>query len=181
MREDNVLLKAQFDPKVKLYWYFHGLWVHFILVFTGIGFFTFPFWMFIGPIIVSKRYDALSAELTERSVHLRSGVLTKVEKTVPLDKIQDLSLRTGPILNVFGLASVQVETAGQAAAGSDMALPGLSNAQEFRDAVLERRDQLSDRGAGHVSAAPAVADTQVVELLTEIRDSLKRLEGRLEG
>ena len=178
MRDETILVEAEFDPKVKLYWYVHGLWVHFLLVFTGVGLFTLPFWMFIGPIIVTTRYNALSAELTERSVHLRTGVLSRVEKTVPLDKIQDLSLRTGPILTLFGLASVQVETAGQAATGADMALPGLSNAQEFRDAVLARRDHLSDRNS-MPAAAPAVADTRVVELLEEIRDSLQRLEGRL--
>lgn len=171
----KILLEAKFDPKVKLYWYFHGLWVHFLLVFTGIGFFTFPAWMVLGLFVVSKRYDALSAELSERSVHLRSGVLTRVEKTVPLDKIQDLSLRTGPILSVFGLASVQVETAGTSAPGADMTLPGLVNAEEFRDAVLSRRDELTQVG-GDSGASESLA-----ELLTEIRDTLLRLEARLPG
>lgn len=172
---DTVLLKAKFDPKVKLYWYFQGLWMHFILIFTGIGFFTFPLWAVFGLLVVSKRYDAMSAEMTERSVHLRMGVLTKVEKTVPLDKIQDLSLRTGPILNMFGLASLQVETAGSAAPGADMVLPGLSNAKEFRDGVLERRDMLTENPKGQISA-PAETLTPVME---EIRDTLQRIEALL--
>ncbi len=172
---DTILLQAHFDPKVKLYWYVNGLWVHFLLVFTGVGLITFPIWMVLGPIVVSKRYSALSAELGERSVHLRSGVLTRVEKTVPLDKIQDLSLRTGPILTMFGLASVLVETAGSSSPGADMSLPGLSNAQEFRDAVLKRRDDLT----GHKPAVSGPADADVAVVLGEIRDSLHRIEGLL--
>lgn len=166
MRAETILVHAEFDPKARLYWCAHGLRVHFLLVFTGVGLFTLPVSMFIGPIIVSTRHNALSAELTERSAHLRTGVLSKVEKTVPPDKIQDLSLRTGPILTNFGLASVQVETPGQAATGADMDLPGLSNAQEFRDAVPARRDHLSGRNIMPTTAS-AVADTQVVELLKD--------------
>ncbi len=169
---DTVRLKAVFDPKVKIYWYFQGLIAHFMLCFTGLGFFTLPLWAVFGIFVVSKRYDTLSAELTDRAIHMKSGYIFRVEKTIPLEKIQDLSLRTGPLLTAFGLASVQVETAGGSAQqGSDMGLPGLSNATEFRNAVLELRDRQS--------GAPAIADRSSdssVELLREIRDSLARIE-----
>ncbi len=89
------------------------------------------------------------------------------------------------MLDAFGLASIQIETAGGSAQqGADMALPGLANAAEFRDAVLSRRDALS--GGSAVAAAPASApdtasaNTATVELLTEIRDSLRRLEARMD-
>lgn len=169
---DVVRLKAVFDPKVKVYWYFQGLIAHFMLLFTGVGFFTLPLWMIFGLIAVSKRYDTLSAELTDRAVHMKSGWLFRVEKTIPLEKIQDLSLRTGPLLTAFGLASVQIETAGGSAQqGSDMGLPGLSNAEEFRNAVLELRDRQM--------TGPAIVDRATdpsLELLREIRDSLARIE-----
>jgi putative membrane protein len=65
---------------------------------------------------------------------------------------------------------VQVETAGGNGAGADMVHSGLRNAKEFRDAVLTQRDALS-------GPAPANDESDAqVELLTEIRDSLARLE-----
>lgn len=174
---DAVRMKAVFDPRVKIYWYFQGLFAHFMLIFTGLGFLTFPAWAVFGLVIVHKRFEALSAELTDRAVHMKSGVLFKVEKTIPLEKIQDLSLRTGPLLNAFGLASVQIETAGASAQGmSDMALPGLSNATEFRNAVLEARDRQS--------GGPALVDRgadENLQVLREIRDSLRRIEAALGG
>jgi membrane protein YdbS with pleckstrin-like domain len=179
--KETVLEKAVFDPKVKIYWYFHGLIVHFSLILAGVGLVTFPIWLVLGMFFVTKRFDALHAQLTDRSIHLKAGYIFRVEKTIPLEKIQDLSLRSGPLLNAFGLASVQVETAGSSAQqGADMVLPGLSNAEAFRNAVLEQRDIRS--GAVPAAAPAAVPATLAAaadsshELLTEIRDSLHRIE-----
>lgn len=176
----QVLATAQFDPKVKVYWYVQGLVAHAALVFAVIGVFTLPIWIVTGWFISGKRYEAITAELTPKAIHLKQGIWFRVEKTIPLEKIQDLSLSTGPLLDAFGLASLQIETAGGAApnGGSDMMLPGLSNATEFRNAVLAQRDRVADREPAQI-AAPSEADATVV-LLTDIRDTLKRLEARLD-
>jgi membrane protein YdbS with pleckstrin-like domain len=169
---EPVIATAVFDPKVKVYWYFQGLFAHFMLIFAVVGLFTLPVWAIFGLVIVGKRYDALSAQLTDRSVHLRSGVFFKVEMTIPLEKIQDLSLRTGPLLNTFGLASLQIDTAGgNAQHSADMMLPGLSNAEAFRNAVLAQRDRRT--GVPDVDATGGDSTRAVLE---EIRDSLLRLE-----
>jgi len=174
--DERVLIEAKFDPKVKVYWYLQGMLVHASLVLAIVGIFTLPLWIVFGMLVVSRRYDAMEAHLSERSIHLQMGVLNRVEKTIPLEKIQDLSLRTGPLLNAFGLASVQVETAGGSAQqGADMALPGLANAQEFRDAVLSQRDKRAD---GPPRGGADTTDSAVA-LLTEIRDSLARIEAGL--
>ena len=178
--EEQVLMKADFDPKVKIYWYFQGLLIHFALIFTGLGVLTFPVWFLFGFLSVAKRYEHLSAQLTDRSIHLKSGYIFRVEKTIPLEKIQDLSLRTGPLLSAFGLASVHVETAGGSAQqGADMSLPGLANAEAFRNAVLEQRDKRS----GHSTAAPVPTPStdETVAVLTDIRDSLSRIEELLKA
>lgn len=169
---EPVLATAVFDPKVKVYWYFQGLFAHFMLIFAVVGLVTLPLWAIFGLAIVGKRYEALSAQLTDRAVHLRSGVFFRVEMTVPLEKIQDLSLRTGPLLSAFGLASLQIDTAGgNAQHSADMMLPGLSNAEAFRNAVLAQRDRRTDRPG---PAAEGADPTRLV--LEEIRDSLLRLE-----
>jgi membrane protein YdbS with pleckstrin-like domain len=170
------LIEAQLNPQVKLYWYVQGLLGHLGLVFAGIGLLTFPLWVVLGWWAVGRRYDAWSATLTDQAVNLRSGVWFRVEKTVPLDKIQDLSLRTGPLLNAFGLGSVQLETAGSSSPQgmADLQLVGLSNAQAFRDAVLAQRDRLAHGAA----ATQARVEDPTVALLTEIRDLLAQMAAR---
>ena len=174
---DEVLLKAQFDPKVKVYWYSQGILVHAILVMAIIGVFTLPLWIVFGWLVVSRQYENIHATLHAKNVQLKQGVFYRSEKTIPLEKIVDLSLHTGPLLNAFGLASVQVETAGASAqGGADMVLAGLSNATEFRDAVLAQREAMR---SGVESTPAAASGPSTVEVLVEIRDSLARIEERL--
>jgi membrane protein YdbS with pleckstrin-like domain len=107
-----------------------------------------PLWLLgVGQALCAKRYEHLMASLPPRALHISSGFLFEVEKHIPLDEIQDLSLREGPILRRLGLAALTIETAGHAQQGMlHASLAGLVDAVAFRDAVLEQRDKL-DRGA----------------------------------
>jgi hypothetical protein len=63
---------------------------------------------------------------------------------------------------------------------------GVVGARDFRDAVLKQRELLMEQGRGAPGGAAAaslpaggfVEGGEAVMLLREIRDSLKRLEGR---
>ncbi len=185
MRRDEVLLEARFDEKLKVYWLFQTAWV---LAITFVGIPLLPFWFLgLGQALCAKRYDHLKASLTTRSLHISSGFLFKVEKHIPLDKIQDLSLREGPILRKLGLAALTIETAGNSQQGMpDASLVGLVDAVAFRDAVLGQRDILADGVASSLEAAAVAAaaaepvSAQQLELLEEIRDSLRSIEAILE-
>jgi len=174
MENEKILQEVKFDPKVKLYWYLQGVWVHLMLVFALIGCVTLPIWIVVGWFVAAKRYEHLEASLTETSIHLKQGYITKVEKTIPLEKIQDVGMRTGPLLNMFGIASIQIETAGSSAPGSDMVLAGVVDPANFRNAVLTQRGKVS--GVGPVAAS---GGSDSLDVLTDIRDSLKRIEGLL--
>ncbi len=189
MSHDEVLLEARFDEKLKLYWFVNGLW---IMVISFIGWPLIPFWVLgLGQFLSAKRYENLKAHLTPRTLYIRQGYLVKVEKHVPLDRIQDLSLREGPILRMLGLAALTVETAGQSQQGvPDANLAGLVEAPAFRDAVLAQRERLvhgeeagaAAGGAAATAAAdrglgPSAGATEA--LLADIRDTLRRIEERL--
>ena len=70
VEEDEVLLTATFDPKVRVYWYVQGLIAHFFLIMGFVGIFTFPLWMLLGPFVVQRRYANLSCVLTDDALHL---------------------------------------------------------------------------------------------------------------
>lgn len=169
---DEILLKADFDPKVKIYWYCQGLFLQFGLIIAVVGLVTFPLWLLFGWFVVSRQFANIEAVLLPSAVHVKRGAFFRSEKTIPLEKIVDLSLHTGPLLQAFGLASVQIETAGGSAqTGADLVLPGLRNATEFRDAVLEQRlKHVKGEVPAHTTGPSSI------ELLTEIRDSLARIE-----
>jgi len=170
MRQETVLRSASFDPKLKTYWLLGGA---LILLSTVVGIVALPFWFLgVGAYFNTKRFDHMHAELTDRSLHLRKGVLFKIDKTIPLDKIQDIALHHGPIMNALGLAGLRIETAGTSVQGAaDASLTGVVDAAAFRDAILEQRERVT---GGAALPAPAEGD-----VLAEIRDSLLRIEGLL--
>lgn len=180
MRNETVLRQARFDPKLPSYWMASTILG---LIFTVFGIVLIPFLLMFGWGFFKKRYDVLECTLTERTLHIKRGVIFKSEKNIPLDKIQDIGMTEGPLLRRLGLASLRIETAGQSAAqgAADAQLVGVIDAPGFRDAILDQRDRVAGGGA---VAAPAPAEgteasTRTDGVLIEIRDSLQRIEGLL--
>lgn len=174
MRQEVILQRATFDPKLKMYWMMSA---QIGLLFTFIGIPIMPIWWFFGRNIHQKQFDAMKCELTERSLNIRKGFIFRVEKSIPLDKIQDVGMKEGPVLRWLGLSALAVETAGQSSpqGASDAALAGVIDAPAFRDAILEQRDRVV--ATGHLTpAAPATSSESSDVVLIEIRDSLQRIE-----
>ena len=124
-----------------------------------------------------KFYSTLEVVLTSRELQVSRGVLIRQEKSVPLEKVTDLALVQGPIMRRMGIKGLQVETAGQSSApgGSLVKLIGIVDTEGFRDDALDQRDKVTE-GAG--SSPEPESPESAVELLTEIRDTLKRMDAR---
>lgn len=176
MADEVVLREAAFNRKVRSYWLLSGT---IVLVVTVVGIVLLPFWWLLGHLFTERYLQHMSCTLTDRSLKVSKGLLVRQEKTVPLDKITDLGLIEGPIMRWLDLQAVKVETAGQSAAGSLVTLVGIVDARHFRDAVLRQRDAVVERGPRgpeEIGPPPSSAND---EILVEIRDSLLRIEERL--
>ena len=74
-------------------------------------------------------------------LHFTKGILVQVEKTIPLENIQDVTFIEGPLLRRFNLAILKIETAGQSQGQAHaMELVGIIDAQAYRNAILTRRE-----------------------------------------
>jgi putative membrane protein len=123
-----------------------------------------------------------AAELTPRSLTVRKGVFLKIETTIPLEKITDVSSTQGPIMRMFDLKKLGVETAGQSGAGgaSLVSLMGIVGTDEFRRRVLAQRDIITI-GTGETSkAATHAAPPESRSELNEISETLLRIESHLD-
>ena len=98
------------------------------------------------------------------------GILIQVDKTIPLENIQDMTFYEGPILRYFNLSILKVETAGQGGGkGNEMSLIGINDAHEFRLLVLDEREKVK-------VAMQQQGNDDTKRLFTEIRDILLRIE-----
>ena len=185
MSEPAILLDAEFDPRVKSYW----VWAP--VLFLSLLIVTIPLailYAIIASVFTGRYLANLHCTLTERTLDIKKGIWNKTESTIPLEKITDLQLFQGPIMRHFGIHGFKVETAGQSSepGGSLVNLVGIVDTKGFRKAVLDQRDRQRDRslsGAATTPAmpitqtpAPVMGDPQAAQLLTEIRDSLQRIE-----
>jgi len=207
-RGPEVVREARFSPKLRTYLYLQGFA---ILGATVVGIVLWPIWAVAGWWWADRYFRNYRCVLTGHSLMVKKGITFRSESTIPLDKIQDLSVKHGPILELLGLAKLSVVTASAASSqGAAADLMGLVDPAEFRDRVLEQRDRrFGDRGAvpaaragrGAVrpepgrgpsltspgdtaDAAPASgagASDEVVALLREIRDLLRRDVGEGES
>jgi len=150
MSDAPILLDAEFDPRVKPYW----TWMP-VLGFT-LGIVTIPIailYAVVAGFFIDRYLANLRCALTGRTLDIKKGIWNKTESTIPLEKITDLQLFQGPVMRYFGLHGFKVETA--------------------------ERDRM-DGGVSTVPVAQTAAlgsgDRQTTELLTEIRDSLQRIE-----
>ena len=172
----TVLRDASFNPKIKTYLYIYGA---IICICTIVGIVLLPFYLLLAYSFINRYFDKLSAELTTRALRFEKGVLFHVERTIPLDKIQDLTFKEGPLLRYFGLSVLRVETAGSSGQGqADLTLIGIEDAADFRSQVLQQRDEVTEN---RYSQPSSQEDDTVVALLSEIRDSLKVIEQKMEN
>ncbi len=178
VRQEKVLWEAEFDPKVRTYWLLAGA---LILTVTVVGIPLLLLWFPIGNRITGHYLRRMKCVLTETKLEVRKGVLTRVEKTIPLDKITDLSLKQGPIMRQLGLEALAVETAGQSSPGALVQLAGVVDARRFRDAVLKQRDEVISTvsAEGRQATPAATVSDPPVDVFSDIRDTLHRIERQL--
>jgi putative membrane protein len=120
-------------------------------------------------------FDKLECHLGQRVLRFRKGILVQVEKTIPLENIQDVTFVEGPILRRFNLSKLKFETAGHSSGqANDMQLVGIIDAHEFRNRILEARDALRQRTL-QSHATPGIA----AELQSAQLDALRRIDDRL--
>jgi putative membrane protein len=77
----------------------------------------------------------------EQDIRVESGVISRSARSVPYERIQDVSLEAKPLPRLFGLVSVKFETG--AGGGEDLALEYLTAAEgeRLRQLVRERREE----------------------------------------
>ncbi|HSJ24689.1 MAG TPA: PH domain-containing protein [Longimicrobiales bacterium] len=132
--------------------------------------------------------------LSDRSLRIRSGLISVREQTMAFANIQHITVRQNPLQRLFGIATVAVRAAGggsgstqsgntKATHAHEATFEGVDNASEIRDLIRQRVRQHRDAGLGdpdevrlpraraNGSAAPASGDASAAarRLLAEVR------------
>jgi membrane protein YdbS with pleckstrin-like domain len=168
-KEDLMIHQANFSPMIRRYILVMPALLMCITI-VGIPF-AIIWFLGIGQLVSKRYYEALECRLTNKHLKYKKGVLVKVEKTIPLENIQDLTFVEGPILKAFNLSILKIETAGNSgSASADMQLIGVEGALEFRNLVMNQRETMRAGGAD--------GEESTQKILSDIRDILRRMESK---
>lgn len=142
IENETILRKATFNEKVRTYIF---LVVLFYLIITVIGWIIIPFWLLgFGQWLSNKFFHTLECQLTTKNLRFSKGLIFHIEKTIPLENIQDLSFYGGPVLRWFGLTLIRIETAGGGGKHDNnmMSMLGINDAENFKLAILNQREKV---------------------------------------
>jgi membrane protein YdbS with pleckstrin-like domain len=169
MTELIATTRAQFNPLIRPYLV---VTIGLTMVSTIIGIPVAIIWFLgLGQWWARHYFEKLECELTDQSIRFRKGILVQVEKTIPLENIQDVTFIEGPILKHYNLSTLKFETAGSShGAAANMELTGILDAQAFRNMILTKRDALKQRGHAAVTSSATQDSTLAV---------LQRIEAKL--
>lgn len=92
--------------------------------------------------LVTRRVRAIGYAEARTELWLRKGLLFRTVTVVPYGRMQYVEIKTGPVLNAFGLATITLHTA---AAATNAQLPGIA-----REEADRLREQLTRRGEEHM-------------------------------
>ncbi|TMO76441.1 hypothetical protein CWC16_07070 [Pseudoalteromonas sp. S3776] len=168
-----ILKSASFDPKVKQYW------MTMACFFSAVALVTIPLIpvvLIIVWLVAGKILAAMSAQLLTQKLVVKRGILFKEEKSIPLEKITDVGLSQGPLMRFFGLYRLSFETAGQSGHGALVSLLGVENASEFREAILQQKDNLAAQAPKMEEFAEDHLNQALLARLVEV---VERIDTRL--
>lgn len=172
-----VIKDASFNPKVKTYIF---LVVLFYLFISFAGIILIPFWLFgLGQWLSAKFFKTLKCQLSYKNLKFSKGLILHIEKTIPLENIQDLSFIGGPILRSFGLTLIKVETAGGGGKHNSnmMSMIGINDAEEFKDLILKQRELIiKEKTQGLAPANQNNTTSNSDQVLTDIKNELVQIK-----
>ena len=100
-------------------------------------------------IVVWIRWQSIAYTLTDQRIRIESGVFSRAEKIIPIDRVQDCTTRVSLVGRMLGYGRVEVDAAG--AQGAEI-LQHLPNPGAFRDQVFVQSER---RRGGPAAQHPA--------------------------
>jgi len=98
-------------------------------------------------IVVWIRWQSIRYTLSDQRIMIQSGVFSRSEKIIPIDRIQDCTTRQSLVGRILGYGRVEIDAAG--AQGAEV-LQHLPSPGRFRDQVFVQ----SERRRGVIPSSP---------------------------
>jgi putative membrane protein len=147
-----------------------------IAIVTGGGFLAVTSYLFVlGIALLGVLHRAIdwwrfTYEVTPRELRVQSGVISRRERTIPLDRIQSVDINESLLQRLFGVVRVRIESAASGGKGADVTLDAVS-----RQDAAALRSELTAATRGQIATEPGAISTPGSESELILRLSPARL------
>jgi putative membrane protein len=127
----------------------------------------------------TARHRRYEYGLTAETLDIRSGVLSRREREIPYERVQNVDVAQNAVQRALGIAAVRIETAGGSGSEAHLRYVDRAEAERLQDAISERKRSSADEGEGetgehlftlsereHLVLGVVSADLRLVGLLT---------------
>ncbi|MFX0207640.1 MAG: PH domain-containing protein, partial [Candidatus Hodarchaeota archaeon] len=123
--------------------------------------------------------NTMEFQVLENEVIVKKGVINKEVKHIPLRNITNVSSRFGIYDRLFGIGTVEIETAGKSGqtTGPEAKIEGIRNFFEVRDLILDSLRQFRGQYTTTTEVEPSLPVSVPIteqefhkEMLAEIRE-----------
>src|SRR5438445_13283706 len=104
-------------------------------------------------IVVWLRWRSITYTLTDQRISIQTGVFSRQEKIIPIDRVQDCTTKQSIFGRILGYGRVEIDAAGSQ--GAEV-LDHLPKPGEFRDQVFVQSERRRGGGLPGVPAAAAI-------------------------
>ncbi len=123
--------------------------------------------------LIALRYYRFRYQITPKEIVIQSGVLNRQNRSIPIERIQNIEIEQSLLPRMLGTAKVKIETAGSAKTEGVLEFVGIETAHRIREIV--RTYQRSQEPASttfeqalkateDTTSVPAVPATEIIDL-----------------
>lgn len=87
------------------------------------------------------QYVRFSYRITPKQIVIQKGVLKRQNRSIPIERVQNIQIERNLVARIFGVAKVHVETAGSSATEGSLEYVGLQDAHDIRQVVRSFQHQ----------------------------------------
>lgn len=102
-------------------------------------------------------WQRFSYQITEQGIWVHSGLVSRQERFLPVDRIQAIDFNEGILHRLLGVVAVRIESAAGVGSGADITLEALSRteAERIRQRLLDRRAEVATEPSERTELVPA--------------------------
>ncbi|MEP2101015.1 MAG: PH domain-containing protein [Parasphingorhabdus sp.] len=94
-----------------------------------------------------------------KEIRIKSGLISRNNRSIPFDRIQDVSLEQKLVSRILGLATVKLETGASAGEDGKLDALALADAQALRDALRDYKSGIAASGSDRTDGAIDSSET----------------------